>query len=342
MAEAIRAGDLTSSVKKRWRGQRIDNWTRQRAENIRAKSRFVTATKRKRVPSVYDCMLGPRFAQLLVDGKLYPYPLVQRRRRTSEMPPGAKWSLRARHLDALSLVVTAHLACDTQGLIISHATMGGLLGCSPRTAGTTMRQLVEWGLLSSEPWFSSTEGASLRLSSSYQVTAFAARFFDLPTTLSKNCQAERNPPSGDAISVSAVADERLSVPDAAAVLVHAEGVKARPDTSPEAPREQVRANGRVVVVRSALAADVRRLADRVVEREAAPVRQLAARFVLLEEQFRERSRDLELRERDLELRELAGNTGEIPAAADPVDADPLAELRRSVSGVNGWKGGPRR
>lgn len=333
MAQAIRAGDLTSSVAARWGGKPIDTWTRQRAENVRAKSRFVADAKRKAVPSVYDCFLGPRFAKLVDEGALYPYPLEARKRTgpAPELPAGASWTLTARHRDALAFVVTAHLACGTRGLIISHETMSGLLACSARTAGTVMRQLVAWNLLATQPWFSSETGPSLRLSNRYTVTPFAVFFFGLER-LGKNCQAERTPPSGDANEVSAVADGPFGPAPDATPEDSAARVKARPD--PEASTKPGRANGRLVRVRSALADDVARLTERAVDREAAPIRLLAARLARVEDQ--QRARAAELDRRELELATAAGNTH---SAAEPYD--PLAELRRSVSGVDG-KGGSRR
>jgi hypothetical protein len=129
---------------------------------------------------------------MVQSGRCFPYPLLQRQGVRVEMPAGAKWKLSDRHLRALGLVVAGHLSCKTKGLIISHATMGELLACSTRTAGTVMRQLASWNLLEVQPWFEPAGATNLRQSSLYRVTAFAVGLFDIKPRRSRSGSAAKS------------------------------------------------------------------------------------------------------------------------------------------------------
>jgi len=244
--------------------------SRQAIENRAAKARF--RRLKPTLPALYDCMLGYNFARLVAEGRLYPYPLEQRKRPQRELPTGAKWKLRDRHYRALGFVVAAHLGCGTEGLIITHLTMAGLLDVSTRTAGSTMRELAAWGFVSTTPWFS--DGADpLRQASLYRVTAFARDWFAIAAHVGARarraqsvqageiCQAEvlalrANPEKVVAAGEDAAAVVR--VPDVTTEVVEAEGVKPRSET-PHGSAEPCRANRPLVRVRSGLGDEVSRL-----------------------------------------------------------------------------------
>jgi hypothetical protein len=177
---------------KRWAGKAPAAWTRQRAENVRAVSSWKRARAAGELPTVYDTMLGPRFAEMVQSGRCFAYPLLQRQGVRVELPAGAKWKLTDRHVRALGLVVAGHLSCKTKGLIISHATMGELLACSTRTAGTVMRQLAIWNLLEVQPWFEPAGATNLRQSSLYRVSAFAVALFDITPRRSRSGSAAKS------------------------------------------------------------------------------------------------------------------------------------------------------
>jgi hypothetical protein len=243
--EANHASELSH-----WDGVAPENWKRQRTENISAKRRFRKLAKAGELPDILDVMLRDRFVEKVSSGQLYPYPVTQRKRQQSQLPAAAKWKLRDRHVRALGLVVTAHLSCKTEGLVITHAEMAhpDLLDCSERTAGTTMRELAAWGLIVTEPWFDKVEPGSLRQASWYRVSTFAVQYFDIrprrararklaAKIANQEHQAQRpdpekevSPTSGDVIG------------PAAPPALDSPSVKARPDNPPEAPDGGARAN----------------------------------------------------------------------------------------------------
>lgn len=184
----------------RWKGKKPpprNSWTRQRCVAIRARSKF--QTNKSEMPAVYDCVLGPRLRELAHAGRAYPYPLEHRRRRKLDLPPtrpGMAWKLRDTHLRALGWVIAAHLAMRTKGLIISHETMGELLGLKKRRTGDIMRDLCDWGLLASRPWFSEDGRLGWQLSSLYTVTAHAILFFDVRPRRARKLPADDQASTG--------------------------------------------------------------------------------------------------------------------------------------------------
>jgi len=177
-------------------------------------SKWRTLVKRGEVPAPsdvgYRTMVGSRYLELVAGGGVHAYPLVARSREVRPMPTGAKWRLRDRHRLALAHVVTAHLVCKSVGFSVAHAEMAALLECSERTAGTTMRELVAWGLVESFPMYQPAGAVRLRRPSLYRVSAFAIELFDIRARRGarQKLPGRRSPVPGEELEVSAVADNR--------------------------------------------------------------------------------------------------------------------------------------
>jgi hypothetical protein len=240
----------------RWKGAKpppTADWSRQKCEAIRAKHAWVRAQLGGAVPKPYDCTLGDDYAVRVAEGKLHPYPLVYRVCDRTKLPPHAKWRLTSRHLELLAHFVTAHLVVKSQGFIASHGDMARLIGCSERTAGTRVRELVAWGLLDRLPGFVPGGMVTWRARSVYRVTAFAITLFDIgprrgrrpnrersegAELAGKSYQAELTGPSvrirkGD--DRQAVVDRQPDAGEGPAPI--ATGVKTRTETLPEAVQQ---------------------------------------------------------------------------------------------------------
>lgn len=250
MATSSATGDRASSVRPHPGPFPVDKpLTRQATDNRNARRRYVTAKERNELPAVYECMLGPKLAELAAAGRAYAFPLLGRKFDRQALPPGAKWALAPRHIAALSWVVTGQLVYRTRGLIISHNTMGGLLvglgrkgaPLGERWTGQTMRELVAWGFLTSQPWTTDGVGVRvLRLSNLYRLTRFAVAFFDLDALFfrgredsAKQARLRREGAGKESGGRTAV----VTVPDASSAGLEAAGrVKDSSAAQPGSPR----------------------------------------------------------------------------------------------------------
>ncbi len=159
-------------------------------------------------PDLGNCLGGSSFLGLWRAG-------------TAFVPLGTELAeLRLTHAQGIALwavvIATKRLGRTWEGLIIRHADMAEVLGCSPRTAGTVMRHLTALGYVVRRPWYDVEGRGHVRGACVYGVSD---RVLDLLgfSGGGKNCQASEkpqnsgsgNPSSGDRVPVAGVG----AVPD---------------------------------------------------------------------------------------------------------------------------------
>ncbi len=192
--------------------------------------RYERARKAGELPAADRVIGGSTFRALVEAGHIHPYPLSR------PAIVGARYAMRDRHFAALALVVAAELGCKVGGLVVRHADMAALLGCCERTAGSVMRQLVGWGLLSSTPFYERCGAGHARLASLYRVTAGAAEIFALRRIKrpGKNCQASDTVLRTDQEEVVSAGQNPADGSPGGSY----ERVRAQPPTRPQTPRSR--------------------------------------------------------------------------------------------------------
>lgn len=154
-------GVIHNVVVGRWSalpGGKPTTWSAHRTAGVKAADRSTRAKE----PPIAQCFNGEILVEKFRRGELYAYPLAHRRvvaDEGGELRPGeclpkkakAAWKWRAIHERALAIIVTAHLVCQTQGLVIRQADFATLLGVHRDTANRVLHELVQWRFIASHP-----------------------------------------------------------------------------------------------------------------------------------------------------------------------------------------------
>lgn len=200
------------------------------AHRVRAMAQLRDWEKAKKAGAAPDpeaCMGGTELLAYAAASKAYPFPV--RRPAGNEL---GDLVLRDRHITALAWVLAVQRGFGRDALLITHADMAILLGCSERTAGTTMRYLAGLGLVTALPMFVAGGCGHAQLACAYRVSELALKLFRIRHGAAigggKNCQPSETPGGDPRKVVSAVADVSIVETEPTEDLSHgSERVKAR-------------------------------------------------------------------------------------------------------------------
>lgn len=134
-------------------------------------------------------MGGRELCDLLAAGKLYPRSLAggEELLRALQLPcerTGEKRRCRDRDVRVVELVALATDVCRASGVAATHESWSVLLRCSPRTAGTCIRELAACGVLERIPEYDEIRSACgkrlghVRVCAAYRLGPIARRCLD--------------------------------------------------------------------------------------------------------------------------------------------------------------------
>jgi hypothetical protein len=346
----------------RWDGK-PPKFSSKRTHALEALREFESLRDNDELPDRRKLLGGRSLACLYVRGKAYAYPVT----RTHELskPNENGPCLTPRLWLAIAWVLTAMLGYRKQGLYAKHRDMAALLHCSERTAGSTMRTLIDMGLVRAVPMHARcrSSGKHERKAYVFSVSARVMAFLQIRSVPDWICQpAEKHrvisastnsglehetPGVGDGGAPPLAAGESIvTVPDATPDDdLRAVGVKARSEASPEGfpgggadeDPPLARLAGELEEFKACVVRDARRDLARARLRDAvtlsAKLHELEARGDQLAETV---AAELAGRGRGRRrpLAPIADETAKVPEPPDPVD---LEELRRSVAPLPDWQ-----
>lgn len=232
----------------RWAGGKPDTWSSHRVAGVKGISKAVRSSASE--PPIEKCYCGEIFVEKVRARELYPYPLRHRKvsiDERGELRPGeflpkratkVKWKWRAHHELALSLIVTAHLVCRTEGLVIRQADFALLLGVHRDTANRVLAELVQWGFVRAHARAKEVElenggTGHHRKANRYTVTDLAIAYWEIkPVRARKSSRGVRSEKPTAKASVPAVLNPESTS--------HAEELATRAiDVSPAQPATEV-------------------------------------------------------------------------------------------------------
>jgi hypothetical protein len=101
------------------------------------------------------CVSGAELVAGFARGELFAFPLLQRRGLVQmpeqldkkDLPPGAKWNLRAKHYELLGVIAGATIGLKVPGVVATKAELGALLALGDYRIGELVADLRCWGLV---------------------------------------------------------------------------------------------------------------------------------------------------------------------------------------------------